>query len=392
MRRLCRVRPARRRGPGFYNVSMMQAIDVLVRGGGVVGRTTALLLAQSRLRIGLLGQAPQRAESDVRAYALNAASRTLLQSLRAWPDAPHATPVLRMQVWGDQGGAVEFSADRAGCEALAWIVDVPALEARLDEALRYQPLVERIEQAPPAALTVVCEGKASASRGQRAIDYAVVRYPQHAVAARLRCARAHLQTARQWFLAAPTGAEVLALLPMADDELALVWSVPAPRAQALLAMDAADFETALREGCGGPDSANDPGPLRLSSGRSAWPLQRATASRWVEPGFALLGDAAHTVHPLAGQGLNLGLADAAELARVLAEREYWRSPGDLRLLRRYERARKAEVARTGLACDALERLFAHTDGRVQALRNWGMRGFAGSGPLKDWVARQAMGM
>ena len=203
--------------------------------------------------------------------------------------------------------------------------------------------------------------------------------------------RPHHGTARQWFVAAPGGAEVLALLPMEQDTVALVWSVPPQRAADLLALDAAAFEAALRATCSQLEGT-DPGPLALCSDRAVWPLQRAQASRWVDTGFALVGDAAHTMHPLAGQGLNVGLADAAELARVLAGREYWRAPGDLKLLRRYERARKADVARMGLATDALERLFAHTDPRVQALRNWGMLGFGRSGPLKDWVARQAMGV
>jgi len=379
---------------------MSQSFDVLVRGAGIVGQTTALLMAQSRLRVGLVGRGSQRAGPDVRAYALNAAARSLLQSLRAWPEPQHCTPVARMQVWGDDGGAMEFDADKVGCEALAWIVDVPALEASLDAALHYQPLVEPVSGEAPgplsASLTVVSEGAASVSRASHAIEYIAVPYPQHAIAARLRCAGGHGGVARQWFVRSARGAEVVALLPMHGDEVALVWSVPGEHVPALLALDAADFEQALQASCalaaGEAGAAALPAALHLTSARAAWPLQRAQASRWVEPGLALVGDAAHTVHPLAGQGLNLGLADAAELARVVAGREYWRMPGDLRVLRRYERARKADVARMGLATDALERLFAHADPRVQALRNWGMQGFARSGPLKDWMARQAMGV
>jgi 2-polyprenyl-6-methoxyphenol hydroxylase-like FAD-dependent oxidoreductase len=127
-----------------------------------------------------------------------------------------------------------------------------------------------------------------------------------------------------------------------------------------------------------------------------WPLQLARASRWVGSragkGWALAGDAAHTVHPLAGQGLNLGLADVSELAAVLHGREYWRSVGDEKLLRRYERARQADVLRMSLATDGLQQLFAHAGAPWQALRNWGMKGFERSGPIKAWVARQAMGL
>jgi 2-polyprenyl-6-methoxyphenol hydroxylase-like FAD-dependent oxidoreductase len=115
------------------------------------------------------------------------------------------------------------------------------------------------------------------------------------------------------------------------------------------------------------------------------------AQRWCGPGWALAGDAAHTVHPLAGQGLNLGLADAQALAEELRGREYWRSVGDVKLLRRYERSRKAAVLAMGLATDGLQQLFARPAEPWTLLRNWGMRGFELSGPLKHWVARQAMG-
>jgi 2-polyprenyl-6-methoxyphenol hydroxylase-like FAD-dependent oxidoreductase len=123
----------------------------------------------------------------------------------------------------------------------------------------------------------------------------------------------------------------------------------------------------------------------------AWPLQLARAERWVGPGWALAGDAAHTIHPLAGQGLNLGLADARELACVIREREYWRPLGDIRLLRRYERSRKADVLAMGLLTDGLQGLFAHTDARWQTLRNWGMNAVQGSGLIKSWLTRRAMG-
>ncbi|RZJ01583.1 MAG: ubiquinone biosynthesis protein UbiH, partial [Haliea sp.] len=133
------------------------------------------------------------------------------------------------------------------------------------------------------------------------------------------------------------------------------------------------------------------GGLQLTTERASWPLQLARADRWCGAGWALAGDAAHTVHPLAGQGLNLGLADARELARVIGAREYWRGLGDMKLLRRYERARKADVLAMGAATDGLQQLFARRDAPSRWLRNQGMLGFDGSGPLKQWVARQAAG-
>lgn len=371
---------------------MVQPFDVCVRGAGVVGRTLALLLARDGLRVALVAEpAPAGgAGADVRAYALNSAARTLLESLRSWPDDAFATAVQAMQVLGDDGGEIDFSAALAGAPALAWIVDVPALEARLQEAVRYQPLVEVVNTPPGAALTVVCEGRASPARAQFGVEFDVTPYPQQAIAARLSCEKPHAQIARQWF----AHNEILAFLPMGGAQgnaVAVVWSVPQERTAPLLALAPEKFARQL-----GAASHEALGALELVSERAAWPLQLARANRWVGQrdgrGWALAGDAAHTVHPLAGQGLNLGLADVTELARVLHERASWRGVGDLRLLRRYERARKADVISMGLATDGLQQLFAPSAGPLQRLRNWGMNGFDHSGPLKTWLTRQAMGL
>ena len=365
---------------------MAPALDVCIRGAGIVGRTLALLLARARLRVGLVSQSMPAAggASDVRAYALNAASKNLLESVRAWPDAEHATPVLGMQVHGDDGGEVHFEPQSQYAPALAWIVDVQALQERLADALRYQP-VEWLDAAQPAALTAVCEGKASATRAEFGVEFDVTPYRQQAIAARLDCEKPHGQIARQWFAAG----EILAFLPLGGaggNSVAVVWSVQEPRAPQLLALDASAFEAQLEAA-----SHQALGKLTLASDRAAWPLQLARADRWCGPGWVLAGDAAHTVHPLAGQGLNLGLADAGELAQALHQREYWRSAGDAKLLRRYERARKADVLAMGTATDGLQQLFAWQAQPWSLLRNWGMTGFDRSGPLKEWVARQAMG-
>jgi len=366
---------------------MSLPLDVCIRGAGIAGRTLALLLAREKLRVGLV-RAPDagNGHADVRAYALNAASRGMLQSLRAWPAPEHATPVAAMQVHGDDGGEVNFSAAAQGIQALAWIVDVPALERELEGALRYQPLVEVLDAPCRAALTVVCEGRASATRDEFGVEFDVTPYPQRGIAARVECEIPHHQVARQWF----SGGEILAFLPLSQpsgNSVAVVWSVLQAHAQELLAAPADDFTARLQAASGGAL-----GTLALASERAAWPLQLARARRWTGPGWALAGDAAHTVHPLAGQGLNLGLADVAALAKVLGEREYWRSVGDARLLRRYERARQADVLLMGATTDGLQQLFGREGDAPQALRNWGMRGFERSGALKAWVARRAMGL
>ncbi|MBL0920334.1 MAG: FAD-dependent monooxygenase [Hydrogenophaga sp.] len=373
------------------NASARRA-DVVIRGAGVVGQALALLLAQDRLRVALLAGAGAPRPDDVRAYALNTASRDLLRALRAWPDdVPGAvTPVHGMQVHGDADGALRFDAAELGAEALTWIVDVPALERRLGEAIGFAAGVERVSEAPATRLTVVCEGRHSATREALGIEHEVRPYPHKAVAARLRAAQPHGGIARQWF----ADGEVLALLPLGGDgghELALVWSLPAEKADDWLRAEPAAFAQAVQA-----RSQQALGDLHLLGAPQAWPLQLSRARRWIAPGpegtVVLAGDAAHAVHPLAGQGLNLGLADAAELARVLHAREYWRELDDPKLLRRYERARAADVQAMAWVTDGLFSLFGLADTRVQMLRNRGLSGFDRSGPLKRWFARQAMGL
>ncbi len=365
--------------------------DVAVRGTGIVGLTLALLLARERLRVALVGaSAPVADVPDVRAYALNRAARDTLAAVRGWPeDGGAVTPVSAMRVWGDDGGALGFDAADGGADALAWIVDVPALERRLRDAVGFAAGIDRVETAPAAALTVVCEGRRSATRAALGIEFDVRPYPHKALAARLRADMPHGGVARQWF----SQGEVVALLPLggADGhDLALVWSLPAAQADHWLAQDGSALADAITT-----RSARALGALRPLAPAQAWPLERSTAQRWIARGphgaVALAGDAAHAVHPLAGQGLNLGLADAAALARVLREREYWRDPGDEKLLRRYERARAADTQAMGLLTDGLFGLFDHTDARIQGLRNWGLNAVDRAGPLKRWFARQAMG-
>lgn len=387
---------------------MSKTFDVCVHGAGIVGQTLALLLAKERLRVALR-PAPSKAHStDVRAYALNAASKSILESLRVWPERQHATPITAMEVHGDASGMVNFSAAEHGAGALAWVVDVPALEEKLSQAVKFQPLIEVLASDAPATpvvqaeLTVVCEGKNSLTRQTLGVDFDVTPYNQHAIAARLQGAYPHGGIARQWF----RDGEILALLPLSDaidavsdtnmgeqgNSVALVWSVSPERAQALMALSQEEFSDTVAQACG-----MAMGKMQLYSERAVWPLQLARANKWVgrqsDMGtWALAGDAAHTVHPLSGQGLNLGLGDVAELAKVLSSRPYWRSVGDLKLLRAYERARKLQTLTLGTVTDGLQQLFARDTAPVQALRNWGMQGFEHSGIIKQWVTKRAMGL
>lgn len=373
--------------------AMAQTFDVCIRGAGIVGRTLALLLARERLRVALVAS-PQAADvpRDVRAYALNTGSKQLLESLRVWPDPDHATALRHMEVFGDEGGCVHFDAGAQAVEALGWIVDVPALENRLSEAVRYQPLVEVVASPVDAPLTAICEGRASSTRSEFGVEFDTTPYPQHALATRLTCEHPHGQVARQWFSADG----ILAFLPLDGPEgrsVAVVWSTAPEQAQQWKEAEAEVFANKLQE-----LSHYALGQLELQGPRLSWPLQQAVAQRWCgqrpdgSGHWVLAGDAAHNVHPLAGQGLNLGLADVQALARILQARDSWRSTGDVKLLRQYERERKAGLAPMGLAMDGLQQLFSRPEAPLQALRNWGMLAFERSGPLKDWMARQAMGL
>jgi len=370
---------------------MTHAFDLCIRGGGIVGHTLALLLARDRLKVALVAHPPNPdAEPDVRAYALNTAARRLLESVRCWPDADHATPVVDMVVEGDAGGRLRFQAQELQTDALTWIVDVPALETQLAQAVQFAPQIEVVAEPVAATLTVVCEGRHSRTRDELGVEFTALPYGQHAIATRLRCAQPHGQVARQWFKLG----EILAFLPLGGpqgQEVAVVWSVPHNRMDELLQASPEDFGCELEH-----ISQSCLGALTLSGPRKAWLLQSAQAQRWVgqtgEVHWALAGDAAHNLHPLAGQGLNLGLGDVAELAQLIHSRDYWRPVNDARLLRRYERARRSAFTTTDLAMTGLQQLFSRDTAALQTLRNWGMTGFGRVAPLKTWAVRQAMGL
>ena len=378
---------------------MAKTYDVCIRGAGIVGRTLALQLAGLRLKVALLDAQDSHptapAHSDVRAYALSPASRALLEGVRCWPDEIHATPVRAMRVQGDADGQVEFDAAAQGVAALNWIVDVPALENRLRDAVRFQPLIDVVATPQAAALTVVCEGRASSTRAEFGVEFDATPYAQSALATRVACAMPHGQVARQWFI----DGEIVALLPLdgpAGQACAVVWSASPERVQALQALSAEDFCHAL---LGASQGAL--GQFVRTSECKSWPLQAAQARNWSgqsqtpdgrTSSWILAGDAAHNVHPLAGQGLNLGLGDVAEIVRILAARPYWRTVGDRKLLRAYERARKADYAVVGGSGNALHAIFQPSHPAVQTIRNWGMRGFDKSQRLKQWVTGRAMGI
>lgn len=370
-------------------MSQPPAHDVLVRGAGAVGLAAALALSRQGLSVALLGPATAAQSQDLRAYALNAASVQLLQTLKVWDAIPQdaRTVVHDMHIEGDApGAALDFSAWNQGVSELAWIVDAAELERALAAAASFAPHLSRVTQEVPATLQVLAEGKHSASREQLGVRMPRHAYGHRGIATRLVSSQPHQGLARQWF----RSPDILALLPLDRPEpghgYGVVWSVPDARADELMALSEADFATALMQATGGAA-----GKLTLTAGRAQWPLALAHAEAVHGAGWVLVGDAAHLVHPLSGQGLNLGLADVAVLAEEVAAREPWRSLGDPKLGGRYARRRRMPTWAMQRVTDGLMHLFAHPSPVVRELRNRGLSLVNQLPPVKRLLTSRALG-
>lgn len=373
-------------------------VDVAIVGAGIAG--AALARALRGLRIALVAEdaaAPAAPAQgfDARVYAITPGNAAFLGSLEAWPR--EATAVRAMRVFGDDGRArLEFDAYRAGVAALAWIVEDSRLQAAIrgsrDEALAARLQGMRLEQDAAclelstgatlgARLVVGADGARSLVRDAAGIAARHEPYPQHAVVANFACERAHRGTAFQWFQGGP----VLALLPLPGDHVSMVWSTDESRAGRLLGLAP---ESLCHEV--GAAAGHVLGELRLVTPARAFPLRRLKAARMAAPRVALAGDAAHVLHPLAGQGANLGLQDVRSLAAALAAREPGRDPGDPALLRRYERARAADVLAMEATVHGLYRLFEAPARPWAMLRNAGLNLTDRLPVIKNLLMRQAM--
>ncbi|MGC7406297.1 UbiH/UbiF family hydroxylase [Pandoraea pneumonica] len=387
-----------------------QTHDVIVVGGGLIGKAAALLLSQARLSVALLAQpaaAPGNGGDpwDARIYSLSSSSQALFERMRVWQavDPARVNPVYDMEVFGDERGSLHFSAYQAAVPQLAWIAESANLERALDAALRFSPQVHWVDARADAlevdadaasvrlsdgkmlraSLVVGADGAHSWVRSTAGLDGSVRPYEQLGVVCNFRAERSHRDTAFQWF----HDGEIIALLPLPDQHVSLVWSAAEGHANQLLALD----PKALAERIG-TFSKGELGQLTPVSARAqGFPLVLAQAKRLIAQRVALIGDAAHVVHPLAGQGMNLGLRDVAALGDAVAARESFRDCGDATVLRRYERARKEDIGSMAFTTDGLHKLFSVNSPLAKFARNAGLDGVNMLPFVKKFLIGRALG-
>ncbi|BEV71685.1 MULTISPECIES: UbiH/UbiF family hydroxylase [unclassified Paludibacterium] len=376
--------------------------DVLVSGGGLVGASLALALARQGRSVALLEPHPQGQDGlmqgwDARIYAVSPQNRDFLARLGAWPDASRIGRIASMDVRGDRDGRLTFSAAEIGESELAAIAENRWMLAALWRAIADSEITVIHGRAAAcdcqagqarltledgrvltAALLAGADGAQSWLRQAAGIEVAVRAYGQSGVVANFACEVPHGDCARQWFL----GDAVLAWLPLPGNRISIVWSTS--DSERLVRMPADELAETVSAAGG-----HALGALQSLTPAAAFPLRLLRPQTVIHPRLALLGDAAHTVHPLAGQGVNLGFQDAATLAALIGRQG---DPGDWALLRRYERSRKEAVLTMQLTCDGLFRLFHQSSlpGLAQ-LRNRGLSLVNHLAPLKRQLARHAVG-
>ena len=390
----------------------IKTYDVIIIGGGMVGAAFACALADTRLQVALIeGKEPDlqwpKSQYDLRTSALSRASQRILESIDIWPliEAMRASPYTDMHVWDSSGnGVIHFDCADIGEPSLGHIVEngvilaalykrlsaidnvavlCPATPRALSKGLNSYTLTLEQGQTLQAELIVAADGARSWARQSAGIEVQTQDYQQTAVVTNVKTAQHHQYTAWQVFL--PTGP--LAFLPLTDGYSSIVWSTSPEQAQELLAMDDSDFKSALEKAFN-----STLGEITDVSGRGAFPLRSLHAKHYVKSGLALIGDAAHTIHPLAGQGVNLGFADAACLAEVLLDAlKEGKKIGDYNILRRYERWRKGDNLSMLTAMSTFKTVFGSRSSFIRLGRNLGFNLTNRITPAKNLLIRHAMG-
>jgi ubiquinone biosynthesis UbiH/UbiF/VisC/COQ6 family hydroxylase len=390
---------------------MMNEQDLIVIGSGLVGKTAALAFAQQGLKVlqiapqlepktGVTQHKPVQDSWESRVYAISSSSQKLLKQLQVWDalDQERIQVVSDMRIYGDSPkpkDPLHFSAFEAAVPQLAWIIEACLIEQGVDLAsqfalglTRLQAEVEDIQIDEKhtrvktsqgiftAKLIVAADGAKSPTREKFGIEVETQDYVHSAVIANLECSQPHLQTAYQWFL---PGGDVLALLPLPGKRVSVVWSTAHEHAQTLIdcaIQNPKEFCERISASAGGQVEAHL-GSLKLLNQANSYPLRKLRAKHLIgpaqEPRIVLVGDSAHVMHPLAGQGLNLGLRDIFDLSQVIANRESFRAINDPVLLRRYERMRASDVDALLAVTHHLHQLFLNTSVPLMWLRNTGLR-------------------
>jgi 2-polyprenylphenol 6-hydroxylase len=386
--------------------------DVVIVGAGLVGLSLAAALARAGLSVALADRGNVAAADtapaatwDARVYAISPGSAAFLHGQGVWQGLPaeRVAAVEAMEVFGDADGRLHFDAYELGERALAWIVENRELNAALVATVRTEPRIEVLAPCVPAAivwcadtaelrladgrtvvarLVVGADGAHSWARGEAGLRHNPRPYGQTAVVANFAVENAHRGRAFQWFLGADG---VLAWLPLPGRRMSIVWSAPESLATELLELEHAELAQRVAAVAGGAL-----GKLELITPPAAFALAFLKLPAVVAHRFALVGDAAHGVHPLAGQGVNLGFGDAATLAAVLAGRGAVGDPGAPILLERYAQRRAAPVLAMQSVTDGLARLFDMPAPWIKSLRNRGMRAVDAVGPLKRLLAQPAL--
>ncbi|MDI9735362.1 2-octaprenyl-3-methyl-6-methoxy-1,4-benzoquinol hydroxylase [Stutzerimonas stutzeri] len=396
----------------------MQA-DLIIVGAGMVGSTLALALEGSGLDILVLDASPLEAADfdpqggfEPRVSALSAASQRIFERLGAWPgmSARRVSPYTDMHVWDGSGtGQIHFSAETVHAEVLGHIVENRVVQDALLETMQRRggqrllgaARLERLERTPQgwqltlddgrqlnAPLLVAADGANSAVRRLAGCETREWDYLHQAIVTSVRCSEPHQRTAWQRF----TDDGPLAFLPLERDGdqhwCSIVWSVTELEARRLMALDDAAFRAAL-----GRAFEQRLGEVEEVDPRLCIPLRQRHAKRYVQPGLALIGDAAHTIHPLAGQGVNLGLLDAAVLAEVIeAAMARGERPENIRVLSRFERRRMPHNLAMMAAMEGFERLFQADPLPLRWLRNTGLKAVQALPEAKALFVRQALGL
>lgn len=385
--------------------------DVLIIGGGLVGASLAAALRSADLAVALVESQSIDASAhyandgwDSRIYAISPGCAAFLAHAGAWQrlDMDRVQRIEQMRVFGDAGAELDFSAYQVGAPELGFILENRLLLQALWQQLQQQDNLTLIQPAQCASLlwhdeavslfledrreirarlVVGADGRDSWVRQQAGLGEAPTPYHQHGVVANFAAEKPHRGTAYQWFQ--PDG--ILGLLPMRQQMTSMVWSVGAEGAAELAQLPHAELCAQVAAAAG-----YALGELQLVTPPAAFPLRLLNLAHIAKPRLALVGDAAHNVHPLAGQGVNLGFRDARALAQVLLRRGAQQDCGDLHLLRRYERARREDILSMQLTTDALKNLFNNRNPLLRTVRNLGLNATNHIAPLKKMLARHAL--